>query len=60
LKELILVAYHIEVFQLSGGPAWFQSMGFDKVRSIPKRIGMNRVYADAWQAAGARVLIPPR
>ena len=29
LKELIVIAYRIQPFQISGGPAWFDSVHYD-------------------------------
>jgi uncharacterized protein (TIGR03435 family) len=46
LKELIVLAWRIQPFQISGGPAWLDSARFDisaKSESIPKQDEMPRM-----------------
>jgi uncharacterized protein (TIGR03435 family) len=36
LRQLIEFAYHVDKFQISGGPGWFESQGFDVLAKPPQ------------------------
>jgi len=42
LKQLIAFAYDVELFQISGGPAWVNSDGFDITAKIPDEVAHHK------------------
>src|SRR5579862_4103210 len=42
LKRLIAFAYDVEMFQVSGGPAWVSSSGFDITAKTPDDVAHHK------------------